>query len=392
MKKILFITPDFYPNSTGFANASTNLIDSICKYGNAVYEIWVFTTITLNGNIEKDGIHVIRYSSSIPVNRFTYRFSEYKKARVVEQIIERNGIDVIFFETNTFPFFQNYLLDKYQEKIVVRIHSTADTEVPVYSPTNNLLSKQCRKKIFEFMAGVKHIVSTSNYYLDFVRHHFLEDNVYKVWNNKTYGLIFNTAGDDIEAKSPYFVNTFMTMGKMSANGVTQKGIEDLVNAIYLIKKDNKLPPDFHLNIVGTGECLSKIQGLIFLLKLENEVTIVESATNEQVFEMMSSSKAVVLLSRYEGQSMFITEALANAKPIIITGNNGMQDLLIDNYNGKVVQTGVPMDAAKVLFDFMSLSDEDICEMGKNSFDLYRRNYSTKATFDQFNDTINKILS
>ena len=29
MRKILFIVPDFYPNSTGFANAALNLIKSI---------------------------------------------------------------------------------------------------------------------------------------------------------------------------------------------------------------------------------------------------------------------------------------------------------------------------------------------------------------------------
>lgn len=29
MTKVLFITPDFYPNSTDFANASINLIEAI---------------------------------------------------------------------------------------------------------------------------------------------------------------------------------------------------------------------------------------------------------------------------------------------------------------------------------------------------------------------------
>lgn len=391
MKKILFITPDFYPNSTGFANASTNLVNSICKYGKEDYDIWVFTNAQLGANVELGGIHVVRYKNNIPLNRLTFSYVEIRKAKFIESLILENGIDVIFFETNTFPFLQNYLLKRFKERVVVRIHSTADTEVPVFKAPESYFQKQCNNHIWSFMNDIRHIVSTSNFYLDFVRRHFLSDNVYKMWNNKSYGLLFNTAGDGILAKLPVSENTFLTMGKMSENGLTQKGMEDLLNAVSIIKKEGNLPADFKLIIVGTGVCLNRVINLINVLSLSDSVQIIETATHDEVFKLMAKSKAIILLSRYEGQSMFITESLASGKPIIVTDNNGMQDMIIDGYNGKIVKTGNPQDAAKVITEVMSYSIEVIKELGDNSMKLYKDRFSTNATFVQFDELIKKIL-
>lgn len=390
MRNILFIAPDFYPNNTGFAHAVTNLVDAILEFGSTEYKIWVFTTRELGNSKEKTDVNVIRYKSNIPNNRITYKYVQYLKAKYIQKIVENNNIDIIFFETNTFPYLQNYLLKKYKEKIVVRIHSTADTEVPVFLEPTNYFSKLCRNKVFEFMNGVSNIVSTSNYYLNFVRRYFLDGNVYKMWNGKNYGLIYNTVGGD-KHNSYINRNTFMTMGKMSYNGVTQKGMEDLINAVFIMKKRGKLPQDFILYIIGDGDYVGKINKLISLYLLDNYVKIIKKLDHDEVFELMAKCKAIILLSRYEGQSMFITEALANGKPIIISDNNGMQDMIINDYNGKIVQTGNPEEAAKVLSDFINLNDEVIEKYGNNSLALYRSQYSTKAIFNQFNDLINRIM-
>ena len=49
---VLFVVPDFYPNSTGFANASLNIVKAISKYGGNDYRVWVFTTEPLEKNEE----------------------------------------------------------------------------------------------------------------------------------------------------------------------------------------------------------------------------------------------------------------------------------------------------------------------------------------------------
>lgn len=390
MKKILFITPDFYPNSTGFANAALNLIESITEYGKEQYKLWVFTDVELKECNEIADIEVVRYKNKLPVNRFTYKYNELIKAKYLKKIIDENSIDIIFFETNTFCFLQNYILEEYKDKVVVRIHSTADTEVPVFGNNTSYIAKRCNKTVYDFMLKVNHILSTSNYYIDFVRRHFLENNVYKVWNNKSYGLLYNTAGDIKCQNPPVATNVFMTMGKMSQNGVTQKGIEDLLNAIYLVKKRNKLPEDFKLIIVGTGECVDRIINLISILNIKNYIKLIEKATHDEVYKLMTHSKAIILLSRYEGQSMFITEALANGKPIIVTDNNGMQDMIKDGFNGRLVCTGSVENAADVLSEFFSYPLAQIEKMGVNSNLIYEQQYTRKAVFEQFDDYVKKM--
>lgn len=384
---ILFIVPDFYPNSTGFANASINLINAIKKYGGNKYNIAVFTTVLLGDNEEVSGIEILRYRNSSFNNRFTHIYNERRKFNKLIGFIERFQADVIFFETNTFPHLEYWTLKKYGKKVFVRIHSTADTEVPVYGKHISLLDKLEYRKIKQFMLGVHNILSTSNYYLDFVKKHYLNDNVYSVWSEKTYDLLFNTSGKSGEGINIQKSNIFMTMGKMSENGITQKGITDLLKAVYYLKNENKIPHDFKLIVVGTGVRYSFIKQYVEKLEISNYVELLEKATHEEVFELISSAKAIVLLSRYEGQSMFITESISLGRPLILSDNNGMQDMIEDGKNGLVVRTGDAKAAASAMENMFSYDVDKLEEMSNKSLEIYNDFYSESAIYRQFDDII-----
>lgn len=79
MRNVLFVVPDFYPDSTGFANACHNLIQSIVKYGAADYRIYVFTTTPLNGEEELRHIKVFRNKSRIPDKKLTHGLHQIEK-------------------------------------------------------------------------------------------------------------------------------------------------------------------------------------------------------------------------------------------------------------------------------------------------------------------------
>lgn len=392
MRKILFIVPDFYPNSTGFANAALNLINSIKTYGNEKYDIGVFTTIPLGKNNELAEMEIVRYKNTMPDNRITHTMVERKKYNELHKFINRFDPDVIFFETNTFPFVEMWIVKEFQEKVFVRIHSTADTEVPIFGAHKTLLDKIEYKKMKEFMKVVPNILSTSNYYLDFVKQHYLDGNVYSIWDNKSYDVLYNTAGVSESTATVQTTNRFMTMGKMSDNGVTQKGITDLLKAVYYIEKSNSLPDDFELIIVGTGSRLNYIKNMISNLALEKYINLIESAPHEAVFELIKSSKAIILMSRYEGQSMFITESISLGKPLIISDNNGMQDMLRDGINGFKIKTGDSKDAARKIQKMINLSDDELQSFSQASLDLYNSQYSDIATYRQFDEIMNLYFS
>ena len=237
------------------------------------------------------------------------------------------------------------------------------------------------------MQNVPNIVSTSTYYLDFIKHHFLLDNVYMIWNNKSYGLLFNTVADTCKEIHPINQNTFLTMGKMSENGLTQKGMTDLLDSIYYLKEIRELPDDFNLIIIGDGVKLSFVKKYIKALELEPFVTIIKRATHDEVFEYMRQSKSIILLSRYEGQSMFITESISQGKPLILTDNNGMQEMIVDNKNGYIVKTGDTLDASRAIKRMISLSEEEISEFCRESFEIYKKEYTPQAVYKQFDNII-----
>lgn len=385
---ILFITPDFYPNSTGFANASLNLINVIKEYGKEKFNIFVFTTIALGEDEEIAEINIYRYTNKFLIRRPTRFLHEWIKFKKVKQYIEDNKIDIIFMETNTFPYFQNYLIKEYGDRIIVRIHSTMDTEIPIYKKPRNFNEKKQYQLMKSFLKETYNIVSTSNYYLDFVKTKYFEDNVFTMWDNKSYGLLYNTAGlIESTQNNKVSSNTFLTLGKMSGPGITQKGITDVLKAVYYLKEEKKLPDDFKLYIVGNGERREYIHNLVSELNLNNCVELIVSLPHNGVLELVSKVKSVILLSRYEGQSMFITETLALGKPILLSDGNGMKDMIIEGYNGFLVKTGDARDAASVLYKFMNLKEEDIEKMGANSKKLYQEKYTPEAIYKQFEDVI-----
>lgn len=389
--RVLFIVPDFYPNSTGFANASGALLDSIKTFGCEKYEIFVFTQINLPAGVkEYDGAKIFRYKPDKFDNRLTHSFLEAKKFRYIDRIIIDNKIDYIFFETNTFPWMENQIVKKYKDKVLVRIHSTADTEVIVFGKNRSIFMKKANSKVFEFMETVPNIVSTSSYYLNFVKRYYLKDNIYKIWDGKKYNVIYNSTVDCFSEFSHTLSNHFMTMGKLSENGLVQKGFVDLLDAVGLLLKEKKLPLDFNLKMIGDGVMYDFIEKYITKLGLKEYVSVIKKASHDEVFKMMSESKAIVLLSRYEGQSMFITEALSMGKPIIITKDNGMQNMIVDGENGYLVETGNVVDAASKLNKMMQQDFLQIQEMGVKSRQMFEEYFSLKAVYHQFDDVISKL--
>lgn len=389
---VLFIVPDFYPNSTGFSNASQGLINAIHQYGSNKYKVFVYTSVPLVNEVEYKNAFVTRhpYKKHIFENRFTVKLFARKRYQVFKKFVIDNKIDILFFETNTFSYLQNWALRDFGSKVVVRIHSTADTEVPVFDLSNSDYSRENRKNIFNFMQNIKNIVSTSTYYLDFVKHHYLKDNVYRIWNNKSYSVLYNTVSETTEIPTIVSKNSFLTMGKMSDNGLTQKGMLDLIEAVYILKNEGTLPEDFIINIIGDGIKLPVLQKYIECFGVGSYINIIKKASHEEVFEIMKNVKAIILLSRYEGQSMFITESISNGKPLIISDNNGMQDMIIDSWNGFVTKTGNPNDAAKQIKKMINASKEDLQKFSDNSLELFNKKFSSESVYKQFDSLIKKM--
>lgn len=377
MHNILVIAKDFYPNSTGFANATVNLINALNKNAKDI-QIFVSSDTPLNGQKEFDGAVVYRSSYA----RIMHSFLRYRE---ICEIVEKNNIDFILFETDTFPLMQNFVVNKYGNKVAVRIHSTADTEVMRFRYARGKLSERLAYcSASSFINKCKTIISTNTYHQHFIDHHFLNDDVYRIWGKNRF-ILPNTMEPNV---APSCVGGyFFSLGKMSYDGYLQKGLPDLLFAVYLLKQKRE---DIYLRIVGDGDSFSLVQNMVEKLQLTPNVQLIKKLSHDEVLAQIANCRAVCLVSRYEGQSMFATEAIAMGKPVIITTDNGMNDMVEPGVNGYSVRTGDVADIAEKMNRILNMTDDQLRIMGEESEKLFREKFSME-TVAQLMETMLSIL-
>jgi glycosyltransferase involved in cell wall biosynthesis len=392
-KDILILAADFHPNNTGFANATKSLINSL-KTNQPDINIHVFTTVNLGKNKEIEDVKVLRYNEKFNKGKVGLIISEYKKFLYLKEYIEENNIDFIFLETNTFTILQTFLVKKYKDILGVRIHSTADTEVLMYAKRNNIISKVLKWLTLKFMKEIKYIISTNKYHLDFIKEVMFDNNVYTIWSGKEYFILPNTVNinndqlkKEIKSKEG---NYLLSMGKLSNSGYIQKGLKDLIKSIYILKENNDLPENFFLKIIGDGEKREELIDYSKDLDVYKYVEFIRKTPHNKTLELIKNSKAIILLSRYEGQSMFITESLAIGKPLIITQNNGMKDMIVKDKNGLVVEEGNYLNASGAIRKIYNLSSDKLNNMEKKSREIFESKFSSQVISEKFKQILNMI--
>ena len=385
MKKVLIIAKEFYPNNTGFAHAAVNLVKSIKMYDKKDdYQLHIFTDTKLGQEKELQNVNVIRFDSKFSSNEGNplLLMRNIMKYKFLKRFIEKENIDVIFFETNIHHLLVNLIQNKFNDKVVVRLHSTIDTEVLMDFP-KSLPGKVFRKMTLNFMKKAENIVSTNPYHLDFTKNRMFNSNEYITWENKGYFLLPNTLIQEKEHKSSKREDYILTLGKLSRQGYIQKGLPDLLKAVYLLHEYNQIPKSFKLKLIGQGEMESEIKNLIKKLNIGEYIDLIPSTTHQETLSLIKEAKAVVLVSRYEGQSMFLTEALALGKTLITTKETGVSHMVKEGYNGFLVNKGDYKDIAEKLIDLYKLSDQTIEQYEENSFELFNNEFSPKEVYRNF---------
>lgn len=378
MKNVLIVAPDFYPNNTGFSNATKNLIEAVVDCDKS-YSFFVYTPALLGNKEEYKFAKVFRTH----YNKIIYYKKQYKE---ICKIIDDNNVDFILFETNTFVFLQDRVLKKYGNRVAVRIHSTADTEVMIYkNGLGGFKSKIVKKAATRFMNKCENIICTNSYHQGFIFREFYGNNVYIMWSKKHF-ILPNTTG--IVGSESFLGDYIFTLGKLSYDGYLQKGISDFIAAMLILKNRGIF---VRAIIVGDGNYRCSVEDMIGFFGLKDRIVLVPSMSHDEVIETAKKAKAVCLASRYEGQSMFATEALACGKPLILTTDNGMKDMINEGLNGYSVKTGDPNSIADKIQLLLSKDTHTLLEMGKNSRCLFDNMFSRQSIYNQFSYIFDTIV-
>lgn len=166
-----------------------------------------------------------------------------------------------------------------------------------------------------------------------------------------------------------------------------KGYLDIIQAlIQMTEAERKY---FHLNLCGNfidaiTECKHVIHDENTLLEyvnklnLQKTITYYGELTGRKKIEIFKSSDVFILPTYYpwEGQPLSIIEAMAFSLPVITCKNNGISEMIINEFNGFFVKPRSPIEIKNVLLTFIN-KPKCYNILSKNARKQYEINYRRK---------------
>ena len=200
------------------------------------------------------------------------------------------------------------------------------------------------------------------------------------------GVNLETLVSKIDFKEKYQINSrfVLFVGRFSKS----KGIENLINALNIIKNEEKFL-DVHLIIMGVDFGYEqKMEELIKKFDLSENITVIKNPPREDVISAYGESEFLILPSQWELSPLVPLESFAFKKPVISTRSHGIPFTVQDDKNGILVEPENSLqlaDAIKKLFldedlrnrlgscgyDFVH-QECNCISMAKNSLNLYEK--------------------
>jgi glycosyltransferase involved in cell wall biosynthesis len=159
-------------------------------------------------------------------------------------------------------------------------------------------------------------------------------------------------------------NYICTVGRPSY----QKNIELMIRLFHKVKQERKI----HLVIMGVGpvsDHLESVKKLIDQLEMTVDVTLLDWTTRTDILNIIQQSKLYISTSRYEGMPYAIIESLALSKACVVSNCDGNNDLIIDSYNGFVIENDA-IDQYKDRIVSLLDNHELVDEFSKNAYQTF----------------------
>lgn len=377
-RKILIFAPDFYPRLGGYAHGITHMIRWLAQ--TSTYELHVITPVQIEQfpelNLPSVFVHRLPRHVNIckGINRIVYYLSVSRFLK--NFFLKHTGFDFLFIETFEFPSITLRLV-KYSKlppaKIAIRIHACTETEIYLSASDRDLQRRfQQARKLASLTAN---ILATTPYYLEYFKRYYCNYNIYLT--DKNYGILptFPPFPDNTDQTAkptgelPAGMRDthklyFFALGRLNLIGYMQKNFELIAFALkHLEKTDKALFDRIVIATRGEGECLEKLETVIAALDLKNKFLFVPPLSCTEMQLIYKKASGAILISLFEGYSMFATEALSAGCPIILSSGTGVSHLVRNGENGYLADPCSPFDLARAIsalaYDGVSMPREQI---------------------------------
>lgn len=182
------------------------------------------------------------------------------------------------------------------------------------------------------------------------------------------------------------VKNILVLGRLAP----EKDHENMLNAFRMLcdKLEAGIKPLPKLNIVGDGYLKSSLESKADELNLKDNVIFHGVKLN--IPEILLENDLLVMSSKWEGLSIALLEAVASGIPIIATDVGSNNEIVHDNYNGRLVEKENSRQLAEVIYELM-FNYEKRAEYSANSA-LISDKFDIKITANSYNNLYKETLS
>lgn len=209
---------------------------------------------------------------------------------------------------------------------------------------------------------------------------------YRVFNQKI-SVVGNAIDISLINEKEYFriKPSLLTIGYIGSV-LELEGLDYLIDAV---KNDYR----FTLRIAGTGSAFESIKTKISAENIGN-VCLLGKIGRELVPDFYNQVDLIVNYRRNESVANSVTplkplEAMQFGKPVVVSNVGGMLELIINNYNGIVVNSDSVSELRAVLVEIFD-GTVDLSTIVNNSFSYLRRNRSWEANADNYIRIYNEL--
>ena len=103
--------------------------------------------------------------------------------------------------------------------------------------------------------------------------------------------------------------------------------------------------------------------------------------NKYIDSYISCCDAVVIPSLWEGFGLVALEAMKNHRMVISSDTGGLNELVMDGFNGLKFSNGSKKELASQLETFENMPIDKIKEIGSNGYSIFKKKYDINELYN-----------
>ena len=318
----------------------------------------------------KSQINYLDFSLPVTIISLINPYLFFLKIIQIHRYLKKNDVKIIHINTPIASHFFRIANIFLKNKIIYHVHGFR------FHKKGNFFKNQ-----FNFLI---------EYFLSF------KTDVYIAINNEDYNIInkffkrksflIQGLGINLENINKYLSlkkNNFdkkINIGVIGAYKI-EKGYKDIIDLAKILIKDKNII----INCYGYGN-LSYYLNIKDKYKLEN---LNFNKHVDDIYKKIIDFDLLIHPSRREGLSVCILESMALNVPVITTTIRGCEDLIKDNFNGKLYNPGDINKLYSLVLEFIS-NKNDFMEYANISKNIIKNEYDDKIITEKISDVIKSL--